>query len=145
MSRLLIAFLALFIYVATATAQESTARLWNDVLLDAIRKDFARPTVHSRNLFHTSIGMYDLWAIFDASAGPYMLGSAGCPFEGMPLPADLQAARNEAISYATYGLLKHRFADSPGLETTLPTFDAQMSELGFDIVLVFSRVHFQLL
>ena len=32
----------------------SIARIWNEVLLDGIRNDFARPTVHSRNLFHVS-------------------------------------------------------------------------------------------
>ena len=33
-------------------AQHSVARDWNEELLDAIRIDFARPTVHARNLFH---------------------------------------------------------------------------------------------
>ena len=31
----------------------SVARIWNEVLLEAIRNDFARPTVHARNLWHT--------------------------------------------------------------------------------------------
>ena len=43
----------------------SVARLWNEVLLDAIRNDFARPTVHARNIFHISAAMYDAWAVFD--------------------------------------------------------------------------------
>ncbi len=30
------------------------ARQWNDLLLEAIRNDYARPTVHARNLFHVS-------------------------------------------------------------------------------------------
>ena len=46
-------------------SQESVARQWNEVLLEAIRNDFARPTVHARNLWHTSIGMYDAWAAYD--------------------------------------------------------------------------------
>lgn len=41
------------------------ARQWNEQLLDAKRKDFVRPTVHARNLFHTSVLMYDAWAIFE--------------------------------------------------------------------------------
>ena len=32
--------------------EPSVARQWNDLLLHAIRNDFARPTVHARNLFH---------------------------------------------------------------------------------------------
>ncbi len=48
--------------------EDSIARSWNEVLLTAIRNDFARPTVHARNLFHSSMLMYDLWALQDATA-----------------------------------------------------------------------------
>ena len=44
------------------TRDPSVARMWNEALLDAIRKDLARPTVHARNLFHMSAAMYDAWA-----------------------------------------------------------------------------------
>ena len=46
----------------------SVARLWNEALLGAIRKDLARPTVHARNLFHMSAAMYDAWAVYSDSA-----------------------------------------------------------------------------
>ena len=52
----------------------SIARLWNEALLEAIRSDFARPTVHARNLFHTSIAMYDAWAVYEPNADTYFLG-----------------------------------------------------------------------
>ena len=52
----------------------SVARKWNEVLLEAIRNDFARPTVHARNLFHTSIAMYDAWAAYDEQAETFFLG-----------------------------------------------------------------------
>ena len=55
-------------------AQQSVARQWNETLLDAIRVDFARPTVHARNLFHTAIAMYDAWAVYDEVADTYFLG-----------------------------------------------------------------------
>ena len=42
---------------SAGSAQYSPARHWNEELLEAIRNDFARPTVHGRNLFHTSIAM----------------------------------------------------------------------------------------
>ena len=51
----------------TSFAQTSVARQWNEVILEAIRNDFARPTVHARNLFHTSVAMYDSWAVYDLS------------------------------------------------------------------------------
>jgi len=94
------------------------ARQWNDVLLEGIRNDFARPTVHSRNLFHVSVAMYDAWAAYDTIASPYMLGQSvhglTIPFNGIEIPQDVEAAREEAISYAAYRILKHRFKDSPG-------------------------------
>ena len=58
----------------TVQAQHSVARLWNEALLDAIRVDFARPTVHARNLFHSSVAMYDAWAAYDNTAESFFLG-----------------------------------------------------------------------
>jgi len=119
-----------------AGAQHSVARQWNEVLLEAIRRDFARPTVHARNLFHTSIAMYDAWAAYDDVAKPYLLnaivGDFACPFYGIPAPADLEAAREEAISYAAYRLLSHRFAQSPSARSTLARFDSLFTALGYD-------------
>ena len=54
--------------------EPSVARLWNEALLNSIRMDYARPTVHARNLFHTSIAMYDAWALFDDTAETYLIG-----------------------------------------------------------------------
>ena len=42
--------------------EHSIARQWNEAMLEAIRNDYARPTVHARNLFHTSVAMWDAWA-----------------------------------------------------------------------------------
>jgi hypothetical protein len=53
----------------------SVARVWNDALLESIRGDLARPTVHARNLFHTAVAMYDAWAIIEqGAASNYLLG-----------------------------------------------------------------------
>ncbi|MBW3672014.1 MAG: hypothetical protein KY432_10140, partial [Acidobacteria bacterium] len=120
----------------SAFAEHSVARQWNEILLDAIREDLARPTVHARNLFHSSVVMYDAWAAYDDRARPFLLGNrvAGfeCAFEGVGTPANLQAAREEAISYATYRLLRHRFEKSPGAETSIPKMDSFFATLGHD-------------
>ena len=71
---LLFFFLILAMIPTTLNAQHSVAREWNEQLLEAIRKDFARPTVHARNLFHSSVLMYDAWAIFNNTAQPVFLG-----------------------------------------------------------------------
>ena len=51
--------------VRTADPTRSVARLWDEVLLDAIRRDIPRPTVHARNLYHMSAAMWDAWAAYD--------------------------------------------------------------------------------
>ena len=108
--------------------------------MEAIRKDNARPTVHARNLFHTSIAMYDSWAIFDPTAETYMLGKTvhgfTCPYNDVGTPVDPQAAREEVLSYSTYRLIRHRFANSPGAAISLPLMDSLMLELGYDTAFV---------
>ena len=118
-------------------SQHSIARQWNELLLEGIRNDFARPTSHARNLFHTSVAMYDLWAVLDDTSTTFLLGKnvAGfyCPLDSFPSPSNIDSARIEAISYASYRLLMHRFFDSPGASNVVPLFDALLEDsLGFD-------------
>ena len=49
-------------------ADQSVARRMNEECLEAIRRDFPAPTVHSRNLYHSSAAMYDAWAAYDPVA-----------------------------------------------------------------------------
>jgi hypothetical protein len=126
-----------FLFASLALqAQHSIARLWNEATLDAIRGDFARPTVHARNLFHTSVAMYDAWAIYSGTAETYFLGKTvngyECPFTGTPLAKDVEAAQAEAISHAVYHLLLHRFVNSPKKEVLYTRLDALMDSLGYD-------------
>ncbi len=111
--------------VPRTQATESVARRWNEALLDAIRRDFARPTVHARNLWHTSIAMYDAWAVYSDEAFPYLTNE-------YHTAVDVQSAREAAISYAMYDLLTWRFANSPGAIDSLASFDALMNDLGYD-------------
>jgi len=126
----------LFFSTNIAQAQHSVARDWNEVLLDAIRSDFARPTVHARNLFHTSVAMYDAWSAYDTVSQTYFLGKTihgyTCPFDGVDSPADVKAAQEEAISFAAYRLMRHRFLSSPGAAELFPEMDNLMATLGFD-------------
>ena len=97
-------FVCLLLLCSSALDAQSVAREWNEALLSAIRKDFARPTVHARNLFHTSVAMYDAWAVYDDEAETYLLGKTvdgfECAFTPPAMPGDIEAAREEAISYA---------------------------------------------
>ncbi|MFD1063814.1 FG-GAP-like repeat-containing protein [Winogradskyella litorisediminis] len=118
----------------------SISRLWNEVLLSAIRGDFARPTVHARNLFHTSVAMYDVWAVYnDDKATPYLIGNTVQGFTSnlddfTPLESD-EASIKKAISYAMYRLISYRFQNSPGAEATQERIDLLMNSLGYDTTL----------
>lgn len=128
--------LILLISAQDLTAQHSVARQWNEVLLEAIRNDFARPTVHARNLFHTSVLLYDAWATYDPNAATYFMGKGingfQCSWGQVTAVSDLKAAQEEAMSYAAYRLLRHRFLDSPGAAESLQRFDSLMNALGYD-------------
>jgi hypothetical protein len=107
-------------------ATHSMARQWNEELLDAIRRDTPRPTVHARNLFHLSIAMYDVWAAYDGGvAEPYLVDDS-------PVTDDAVHDRDVAIAFAAYRILHARFPRSPGAPTTLAQLDGKMLALGFD-------------
>lgn len=112
--------------VSQRGAQHSVARLWNEELLDAIRRDTPRPPVHSRNLFHVSAAMYDAWAAYDDTANAVLRHESASAM-------DVEAARNESISFAAYRVLTHRFANSPGQALTQAAIDGLMGTLGYDI------------
>ena len=130
-------FFYLFLAIASVVpAQHSVARQWNEALLSAIRIDYARPTIHARNLFHSSIALYDGWAIFDDNAETYFLGQTvkgfNCPYEGINTPPNIQLAREEVMSYAAFRLLNHRFKNSPGSVQSLGEFETLFRNLGYD-------------
>jgi hypothetical protein len=133
-------FFAVFALLAfvpqPALAAQSVARKWNEAMIQAIRKDLARPTVQARNLFHFAIAVYDAWAAYDGAAKTYLLnnhvGSYFLPFNGVPAPANVQAAREEAISYAAYRLLRYRYQNSPNAAQSRARFDSLMVTLGYD-------------
>ena len=111
--------------VCDGAATQSIARQWNELQLNAVRRDLARPTVHARNLYHVSAAMWDAWAAYDAIAEQAL-------HHERATAADVAAARDEAISFAAYRMLKQRFATSPGAVATNAELDAKMDALGYD-------------
>ena len=115
----------------------SVARLWNEVLLYSIRNDFARPTVHARNLFHVSAAMYDAWAIVNNIGTPYLIGNSlngfNTQFSQFSNSEDEDTNNINAISYAAYRLIKHRFSQSPGYEKIEQKCNALMGLLNLEI------------
>ncbi|MBN9691459.1 MAG: hypothetical protein J0M24_14570 [Verrucomicrobia bacterium] len=103
----------------------SVARMWNLELLKAIRIDTPHPPVHARNLFTLSAAMYDAWAAYDPVA-------VGLSYRRKHTARDVEAARDEAISYAAYTVLSERFANSLRGAETLLSLRRRMQHLGFD-------------
>ena len=123
--QIILLILASCAFSGHALADHSVARIWNEQLLEAIRGDFARPTVHARNLYHVSAAMWDAWATYDQQA-------RGVIHKSNMSAIDVEAARQEAISYAAYRLLVWRFAYSPSAAQTIPRLKNQMLALGYD-------------
>ena len=132
-----ILFVILILSVYFGNAQEySVARQWDEVVLQAIRNDNARPTIHARNLFHIHAAMYDAWAIFDDTAKTYLIGQSlngfNSPFDGIETPSNIQTARETAITYAAYRMLINRYQYSPSWSNTLTMANFVMLGLGYN-------------
>ena len=69
--------------------------------------------------------MWDAWAAYDSVATGYVV-------QGRRTAADLDAERREAISYAAYRVLSHRYAKAVGGGISQACFDAFMAKLGYD-------------
>lgn len=116
---------------------QSVARMWNEVLLFAIRNDYARPTVHARNLFHISSAMFDAWSVYKPQTHGFLFGNevAGfsCSADNIQVPDDVLPQQELAISYAAYRIIQHRFNFSPGSFVIMEAADSLMQSLGFNL------------
>jgi len=121
----------------------SVARIWNEALLASIREDVPRPTVHARNLFHSSAMMYDLWAAFDKTADTFLLGKSIDGFTCLFDESDRVFLRNSAtdtsievaraISHSMRRLLIHRFKEAPNANSVLHRVDQIFLEYGYSM------------
>ena len=100
----------------------SVARVWDEALLELIRKVVPAPTVHARNLFHVSAAMWDAWAAYDPEADGYFVTEERTA-------SDVTAAREAAISYAAYRILDWRYALVADLGEARERLDATMAAL----------------
>lgn len=112
---------------APSAAQHSEARQWNELLLESIRNDLARPTVHARNLYHVSLAMWDAWATYDSVAQTVLFDEDHASSD-----PSVDVWRSEALSFASYRILRSRFLNSPGVLEMYPQYDALMDALGYD-------------
>lgn len=104
---------------------QSVARQWDEEILSAIRIDLPRPPIHARNLFHLAVAVWDAWATYDALANGYITTEKNTS-------TNPDADRAEAISYAAYRVLAQRYQISVKAATSLASFKARMTALGYD-------------
>ena len=100
----------------------SVARVWDDTMLELIRQVVPAPTVHARNLFHTSAAMWDAWAAYDPTADGYFVTEKHTA-------DDVEAAREAAMSAAAYRILLWRYATVSDLPAASEQLDAVMADL----------------
>ena len=112
--------------VSEGADTRSVARIWNEVALDAIRRDFPAPTVHARNLFHLSAAVWDAWAAYDQVAEGYFV-------DEKHETDHVRAARDAAISFAAYRVLLHRYSMAVGFEETSADLASTMQALCYDV------------
>jgi hypothetical protein len=104
----------------------SVARRWDEALLDAIRRALPNPPLHARNLFHASVAMWDAWAAYDPTASGYL-------FKEKHTASDVNAARQEAMSYAAYRVLTERYIKATGADVSLSEFDDLMDAMCYPL------------
>ncbi len=109
--------------------ETSVVRTWNEEVLNAIRRDFPAPTVHSRNLYHLSALSWDIWAAYDdAATGVFVQADRGAGLS----PEQIADERNEAIAYASHRLLSRRYESSVGRDESLASFNAALEAMCLD-------------
>jgi FG-GAP-like repeat/ASPIC and UnbV/Domain of unknown function (DUF6851) len=105
---------------------ESVARVWDEALLDAIRRDLPAPTTHARNLFHLSAAMWDAWAAYDPKADGYFVTEKH-------RAAEVLATREAAISFAAYRILLWRYSYGANVRATFDELTRTMRSLCYRI------------
>lgn len=103
----------------------SVARIWDEQILALIRQVVPAPTVHARNLFDLSVGMWDAWAAYDAEADGYA-------YVEKHEADDVTRAREVAISFAAYRILDWRYRQIGDLETAADELGATMTDFCLD-------------
>ncbi len=82
--------------------------------------------------------MWDTWRIYNPRRGEieHLSVLVDEPSIEISDPDVRRAAMHEAISYAAYRLLKHRFANTPNKEAVAVIIDKQMASLNYSTELV---------
>jgi hypothetical protein len=101
---------------------QSVARLWDKTAVQALRAGGVAAPVQARDLFDLSAAMWDAWAAYDPNARGYFVTRKANA-------ADVQSAREAAISYAAYRLLLWRASFGSNLNRTFALLSDRLRSL----------------
>ena len=125
--------------ISLSQEEHSVAREWMGIILDMIVEDGQGPTIQARNLFHTSVAMYDAWAAYDKKENTYFLGKN---YNGYPLPfnpdfkrisKNTDSLRKIAITHAAFGVIYGRYTQYGGKVRTIDPLFEKMANLGYKV------------
>jgi hypothetical protein len=123
--------------IAQNETDRSAARVWMDAHLRAIKNDGLGPTIHARNLYQLSVGMYDLWVAHQGDTEETVFlgkgfGTYPCEFDTYPIPENRDSALNIAIHYYAYRLCTSRFGEYSSKGRTHDIFSFLLDSIGLD-------------
>ena len=105
---------------------EPPVQQWNELLLEAIRNDLARPNVHARNLHHFSTGQYALQLLTEGQDGTSADDNVMWPSIPESIgtwTANTDEYRDMMATYA-YRFIALRYAAAPGWSETAAALNA---------------------
>ncbi len=100
----------------------SIATAWDRAAVSALRAGNASQPVQARDLFDLSAAMWDAWAAYDPKATGYFVTEKAHA-------ADVEHARQAAISYAAYRLLVWQASFDSNLGRTFPLLTKRLRSL----------------
>ncbi len=114
---------------------QSIARIWNEVILYAIRKDTVRPPIQARNLFHFSAALYDVWTLYHPGNRPYLFW-VNTDIRSCQIPVSFSKdfSKNDierVLSYTAYRIIESRYRESPGYSWTIMEANSIMNRYGY--------------
>ncbi len=101
----------------------SVAKVWDEAAIAALRTGGASEPVQARDLFHLSAAMWDAWAAYSPKARGFFVSAKAAP------TANVEAARETAISFAAYRLLLWRASFGSNLDSVFASLSARLRSL----------------
>ncbi len=117
----LLAFIVCGMATAWGQSAEPAVQQWNEMVLEAIRNDLARPNVHARNLHHFSAGQYALHIMTEGLDGAATDENVLWPAVPTAIGTWMPESTNyqDMMAAFAFRFISLRYSASPGWSETL--------------------------